>query len=189
MSVSLREDLIFALRHPRVRASAAVFVIAVLLGVSVGFAYWWPIVSNVDELNAAIDDRQQEIASLEYSLRLVKSSGYATRQVDLIEKKLASTFTQAALVQNLATLARQNKVRIISEAYEEGKAKSGYSTLVHEITVQARYSELRSFIAGLQNLPTFTIVQEANFSRSSNPAVIKAHLSIITYRLAEGPQT
>lgn len=178
----IREDLFFSLRHPQGRVSIIVFAISVLLALVVGLAYWWPIVHTASSLKIEIEDRQREIASAEYNLKLAQASADAAQQMDLIEKKLDASVTQADLVQNIASLARRNKVKIVSVSYEEGKVKDGFSPLVHVLTVQAGYPELRGFIAGLQQLPTFTIAQEAVLSRSSNSSVIKAQLNIITYR-------
>lgn len=180
----LKADLIFSLMHPRVRATIVGFVFSASLALIVGVVYWWPVMHSVNRLNAEIDDRRRAISSTEYNARLAQISGLATQQMALIEKKLETSITQAALVQHTASLARRNNVKIISEAYEEGEAKDGYSPLVHVLTVQAGYSELRGFIAGVQQLPTFTIVQEAILARSSNSPVIKAQLNIITYRRA-----
>jgi Tfp pilus assembly protein PilO len=184
MLVAIKEDLFFSLRHPRVRTSIIGFVLSALLALIIGMIYWWPVMHNVNRLRTEIDDRQREISSAEYNIKLAQTSGYAAQQMALIEKKLDTSVTQAVLVQNIATLARRNNVKIISEAYEEGKEKNGYAPLVHELTVQAGYAELRGFISGVQQLPTFTIVQEAILGRSSNSSVIKAQLNIITYRRA-----
>jgi hypothetical protein len=178
----IREDLSFSLRHPQGRFSIIVFAISMLLVLFVGLAYWWPITHTASSLKIEIEDRQREIASAEYNLKLAQASADAAQQMELIEKKLDASVTQADLVQNIASLARRNKVKIVSVAYEEGKVKDGFSPLVHVLTVQAGYPELRGFIVGLQQLPTFTIAQEAVLSRSANSFVIKAQLNIITYR-------
>lgn len=188
MFAAIKADLVFSLRHPRVRYSIVGFVFTMLLVLIVGVFYWWPVMHHVNGLEVEIDKRRGEIASAEYNIRLAQASGHAAQQMTLIEKKLDTSVTQAALVQNIATLARRNKVTIISEAYEEGKEKDGYAPLVHELMVQAGYSELRGFISGVQQLPTLTIVQEAILARSLSSSVIKAQLNIITYRRATGHQ-
>ena len=184
----IKEDFLFSLRHPRVRASIVGLMVTVLIGLTIGMAYWWPITHTANRLKADIEDRRREISSAEYQARLARASGDAAWQMAMIEKKLDTSFTQAFLVQSMAALAHRNNVMIVSEAYEEGKAKDGYSPLVHELSVQAGYAELRSFLVGVQQLPTFTIVQEAVLSRASNSSVIKAQLSIITYRRTAGLQ-
>ena len=186
---ALKEDFFFSIRHPWVRASVIGFVVSALLALIVGMAYWWPITHAAHRLQTQIDERRREISSADYNARLAQAAGYSAQQIELIEKELDTSVTQAVLVQNMAVLARLKNVKIVSEAYEEGKTKDGYSPLVHELTVQAGYSELRSFIAGIQQLPSFTIVQEAVLSRSSNSITIKAQLNIVTYRRAVRPET
>jgi Tfp pilus assembly protein PilO len=189
MLAEIKTDLLFSLRHPRVRASIIGFMLSGGLALIIGMTYWWPVSHTVNRLKNEIDDRRREIASAEYNVKLAQTSGYAAQQMAVIEKKLDTSVTQAALVQNIAALARRNNVKIISEAYEEGRAKDGYAPLVHELTVQAGYAELRSFIAGVQQLPTFTIVQEAILERSLKSSVVKAQLNIITYRRATEHQS
>ena len=189
MLIESKENFLFSLRHPRVRVCIAVLIVMVLMGATITVAYWWPMVRTANSLQADIDERRREISRAEYNAGLAQAVGDAERQITLIEQKLDSSFTQAILMQNIAALARLNNVIIVSEAYEEGKAKDGYSSLVHELSVQAGYAELRGFIVGIQQLPTFTIVQEAVLSRPSNSLIIKAQLSVITYRRAVGPQT
>jgi Tfp pilus assembly protein PilO len=186
MFAAIKADLVFSLRHPRVRYSIVGFVLAMLLVLIVGVFFWWPVMHHVNRLKVEMDNRRREIASAEHNARLAQASGHAAQQMAMIEKKLDTSVTQAALVQNIATLARRNKVTIISEAYEEGREKDGYAPLVHELMVQAGYPELRGFISGVQQLPTLTIVQEAILTRSSNSSAIKAQLNIITYRRAAG---
>ncbi len=171
------------------RASIAGLMVSVLLLVIVGLVYWWPARNAAENLGARIDDRRREIANADFNARLAQASAHAVLQVAQIEKKLDASVTQAVLVQNLEALARRHNVKIISEAYEDGKPIDGYSSLVHELTLQAGYPELRSFIAGLQGLPTFTVVQGAVFGRSSTSIAIRLQLDMITYRRTAGSQT
>lgn len=186
---AIKEDFFFSIRHPWVRASIIGFVVSASLGLIVGMAYWWPIMHSAHRLQIQIDERRREISSADFNAKLAQAAANSALQIELIEKELDTSVTQAVLVQNMAALARLSNVKIVSEAYAEGKAKDGYSPLVHELTVQAGYPELRSFIAGIQQLPSFTIVQEAVLSRSSNSTSIKVQLNIVTYRRALRPKT
>jgi len=178
----IKEDLFFSLRHPQLRISIAGFMTSLLIMLIVGVIFWWPITHTANKLKSEIDSRQREIASAEYTVTLANAFVVADRQMTILEKKLDASVSQAILVQNIAGLARRHNVKIISVAYEDGKVTNGYLPLVHVLTVQAGYAQLRSFIAGLEQLPTFTIAQEAILGRSSNSTVIKAQLNIITYR-------
>lgn len=179
---TLKGDLLFSLRHPLVRTNIVVFVMSMLLLAVVGSGYWWPTKEASESLRTKINDKRREIFNAGFSVKLAQVSGRAAQQVGKIESKLVASTTQAVLVQNLEDLAHRHNVKIISEAYEEGKSNEGYSSFVHELTLQAAYPDLRSFISGLQKLPTFTIVQEAMLGRSSNSHAIKAQLNLITYR-------
>jgi ribosomal protein S12 len=149
--------------------------------------FWWPTTHKANRLRGEIESRQRELASSEYTVNLAKAFAVADQQMSALEKKLDASVSQGVLVQNIAVLARQHNVKIVSVAYEDGKVVNGYVPLVHVLTVQADYAQLRSFIAGLEQLPTFTVAQEAILTRAANSSVIKAQLNIITYRREREP--
>lgn len=180
-----QEDFHYSLRHPRVRTGMLVSAAAVLVMLLVGMAYWWPAWNAAATLKTQIEQKRRQAVEASYSAQLAQISRRAAQHVAQIEKKLDASGTQVNLVQNLATLARRHNVKILSEAYEEGKAKDGYMPFVHELTLQGGYAELRQFLFALQELPTFTIVQDAVMSRAGNSAVIKAQLHLHTYRKAD----
>lgn len=188
MLVAVRNDLRFALKYPRVRVVSKMLGIALLVFVLVGLFYWWPTWYAANKLTSEIDDRRQQIIYAKTSAGLANAANHATQHVAQIEKRLDAAVTQVALVQSLAALARRHNVRILSEAYEEGKPKDSYSPLVHELTIQAGYPALRSFLAGLQELPTFTVVLDTNIARISNSTSLKAQLRLVTYRRVGGHQ-
>ena len=179
------EDFRYSLRHPRVRAGMLVSVVAVLVMLMLGVAYWWPAWNAAATLKAQIEQKRRQAVEASYSAQLAQISRRAAQHIAQIEKKLEASGTQVNLVQNLATLARRHNVKILSEAYEQGKAKDGYVPFVHELTLQGGYAELRQFLVALQELPTFTVVQDAVMSRAGNAAVIKAQLRMHTYRKVE----
>ena len=180
-----REDFRYSLRHPRVRSGVLVSAVAVFVMLLTGVAYWWPALNASATLKLQIEQKRRQAVEASTSAQLVLVSRRAVQHVEQIEKKLAASGTQVNLVQNLSTLARQHNVKILSEAYEEGKAKDGYKPFVHELTLQGGYAELRQFLTALKDLPTFTIVQDAVMSRAGNAAVIKAQLRMHTYRKVE----
>ena len=177
-----QDDFRYSLRHPRVRLGLLAALVSVLLLVAVAIAYWWPAWNGAASLKIQIDLKRRQAVEASYSAQLAQSSWRAAQHVAQIEKKLDASGTQVNLVQNLATLARRHNVKILSEAYEQGKAKDGYMPFVHELTLQGGYAELRQFLIALQELPTFTVVQDAVMSRAGNAVVIKAQLRMLTYR-------
>ena len=180
-----RDDFRYSLRHPRVRAGLMASAAAVLVMLVVGVAYWWPAWNAATNIKAQIEQKRRQAVEASYSGQLAQISRRAAQHVAQIEKKLDASATQVTLVQNLATLARRHNVKILSEAYEEGKAKDGYMPFVHELTLQGGYAELRQFLVALQELPTFTVVQDAVMSRAGNAAAIKTQLRMHTYRKVE----
>jgi hypothetical protein len=185
---AVREDFLFSLRHPRLRSTLLLLMTTLFLLVGTGVFYWWPARNSAEHVRTQIEDKRQEIFRLESSARLAQASGRAAQQVAQIENKLDASVTQASLVKNLAALARKHNVKIISEAYEEGKSEDGYTPLVHTLTLQAGYPQIRGLLSGLQSLPSFTILQEATIGQSPGGAAVRAQLSLITYRRTAGIQ-
>ncbi len=185
MLEAYREDFRYSLRHPRVRTGLLVCAVTTLVMLLAGAVYWWPAWNATATLKTQIEQKRRQAAEASYSAQLALISRRAAQHVAQIDKKLEASGTQVTLVQNLATLARRHNVKILSEAYEQGKAKDGYMPFVHELTLQGGYAELRRFLIALQELPTFTVVQDAVMSRAGNAAVIKAQLRMHTYRKVE----
>lgn len=183
---AIRENFYFSLRHPQLRSSLLLLMITLLFLVGTGVFYWWPARSSAEHVRTQIENKRQEIFRLELSARLAQVSGRAAQQVAQIENKLDASITQASLVKNLAALARKHNVKIISEAYEEGKSEDGYTPLVHTLTLQAGYPQIRGLFSGLQSLPSFTILREATLAQSTGVNAVRAQLSLITYRRTAG---
>lgn len=184
---ALKEDFYFSLRYPQLRISIAGLAFSVLIILFVVLFIWLPTTQTANRLRGDIENRQRELANSEYTVKLAKAFAVADQQMSILENKLDASVSQGVLVQNIAVLARQHNVKIVSVAYEDGKVLNGYIPLVHVLSVQANYAQLRSFIAGLEQLSTFTIAQEAILNRAANSSIIKAQLNIITYRREKEP--
>jgi len=188
MNGTINSSLIFSLRHPRVRFFLLGAAISMLFCLLVGAGYWLPTLRAYSQIQSEISVYRRNTSDIEYQSRLADISEKAAIEVDRIERKVDVAVTQAALVQNMALLARKSNVKIVSESYEEGRPLGEYAPLIQLLMVQAGYGELREFIAGVHRLPSFTLVQEAVITKSANSTVLKAQLRIITYRRDKDPR-
>lgn len=188
MNRAIKISILFSLRHPRVRYCLFGAAISVLFCLLIGAGYWLPTLHAYKQANSEISVHRRNISDIEYQSRLADISGKAAIEVERIERKVDVAVTQAALVQNMALLARKSNVKIVSESYEEGRPLGEYAPLIQLLIVQAGYEELHEFIAGVHRLPSFTLVQEAVFAKSANSTVLKAQLRIITYRRDKDPR-
>ncbi|HXU92416.1 MAG TPA: hypothetical protein VFP33_02045 [Gallionella sp.] len=184
-----KEELLFSLRYPLVRRSLAALMASIILLAGVSMFYWWPARGMEASLNEEIAGKRREIADAEFTAQLVRVSRHAMSQVAQMERKLDAAVTQAALVQNLGLLAQESNVKIVSESYEEGQPEAGYLPLVHGVTLQGAYPDIRNFITGLQGLPTFTVVKGAVFGLASGSGDIRVQLNMVTYRKMIGSNT
>lgn len=182
---SLLEELAFSLRHPRVRWCLGILLVMTVV-ILMMVAYGWPVWRSTQQLQAEIENRRHALVNANFSAQLTAAAQRAALQIENIEKRVDASLTQVALVQHLSALAKLHKVKILSETYEEGKPRDGYTPLVHELTLQADYASLRGFLLGLPQLPTVTMVQEATLERPSTSLLIKAHVRMVTYSRARG---
>lgn len=184
-----REEVLFSLRYPLVRRSLAGLIASIILLAGVAALYWWPAREAMGSLDDRIADKRREIADATFSAQLDRVSRNAASRVVQMERKLDADVTQAELVKNLALLAQDCNVEIVSESYEEGQPEAGYLSLVHGVMLQAQYPDIRNFIMGVQGLPTFTVVKRAVLGSVSDSEDVRVQLDMITYRKVTGPQT
>ena len=176
-------DLRFSLRHPLVRLGMVAGIIAIGLVLIIGGAMWWPARSEVHALRDEIGATRRQAVERLYGAQLAQVYKRTEQQIVVLEAKLNTQTVQVSLLNHLSQLAKKHRVRILSESYEEGKAKNGYAPLYHEITLQGSYSRVRRFLLDIGSLPTLSLVQEAALNRGDGRGrSIKAQLRIVTYR-------
>jgi Tfp pilus assembly protein PilO len=182
----ISDEFFFSFRYPRIRASLIFLSISLFTFLIVGIFYWWPEVHAQNKLAIQIEIKRRETFETDFNARLANISERTLQQVALIEKKLDASATQASLVRNFAVLASKCNVKITAETYEDGKPVDSYTPLLHTLSLQANYHDLRNFISDLQSLPTYTVIQDTVLGRSSGSNSIKAQISLITYRRTAG---
>ena len=180
---ALLHYLLFFARHPLVKLGTVASLCSLLIVLSVGFGYWWPIERGYSELLRETETKRKEMVNSVRAADINRSYSYSAKQIEVLEKKLNVEAAQTDLVKHLSALAKKQNIKIISEMYEEGQAQKGYVPLHLDLNLQGSYSALRRFISDLQSLPTWTYVREGTLSGSQEGVgVLKAHLRLVTYR-------
>ncbi len=180
----LLQDLRYAARHPWIRAGLASLAL-LLLGLAVGVGYGWPAYRERQALIGQIETQRRAAVEALHTADVARVYRIAKLATGALEQKLNAATGQADMVKHLERLAVQRRVRIVSQAYEEGKTKSEYAPLYLDIGLQANYASLREFLADIHTLPAWVEVQEMNLERSrEHPGLIKASLRLLTYRKA-----
>lgn len=180
----LRECGAFALRAPMVRAGLYAMVASALwLCASAGF-YWLPQAHATQKLQDALERaRARAVAALERR-QTARLYIVATRRMAVLEKKMRMPHPQASLIGELAGLAQREHVEIAGEAYAEGApdGRGAYRRLDCDLALQGPYGDMRAFLAGLQNLPTWTLVREgALVAVPGSIGTVKARLRLATF--------
>lgn len=176
------EDIVYWLRYPIIKMGMIMSAIAVIVAVVVGAGYWWPAYSETQNLAGAIEAKRQQIIEEARAAQIYGAYFNAAKQVVIFEKKINSHIGQADLVSNIDRLAIKQNLRIISEAYDEGKEKNGHMPLYLDLTLQGDYQSLRGFFLDIHTLPTWSFIEEASISRlQGQENLIKAQLRLITY--------
>ncbi len=181
---SLFQDLRYAGRHPWIKAGLASFAL-LLMGVVVSIGYGWPAYRERQALIGQIDTQRRAAVDALHTADVMRVYHAAKVAAGALEQKLNAASGQADMVKSLERIATKHHVRIVSQAYEEGKIKNEYSPLYLDISLQANYASLREFLADIHTLPVWVEVQEMNLERSrEHPGLIKASLRLLTYRKA-----
>lgn len=180
----LLESWRYAARHPLAK-TALISHLFLLMAIGVGLGYWWPAYREHRTLIMQIETQRRAVVDALHAADVTHASRAAKSAAGVLEQKLNASGGQSDLVKSLERLAVKHHVRIISQAYEEGKVKSEYLPLYLDIGLQANYVSLREFLADIHALPVWIEVQEMVFERSrEHPGLIKAHLRLLTYRQA-----
>lgn len=178
------ENWRYATRHSAIKA-ALVSLALLLIVTGVTFGYWWPADRERRTLMAQIDMQRRAAVEALQASDMERAYRSARSTVEVLEQKLNASGGQADLVKSIERIAAKRRVRIVSQAYEDAKAKSDFVALYLDIGLQADYPSLREFLADLHTLPVWVEVQEMNLERSrEHIGLIKAGLRLLTYRKA-----
>ena len=168
--------------HPWIKAALASLSLLLIMA-GVAFGYWWPAEREHRSLMAQIETQRRVTVDALQAAEIARAYRTARSAAEVLERKLNASGGQADLVKSIERIAAKRRVRIVSQTYEEAKAKGEYSPLFLDIGLQANYSSLREFLADLHTLPVWIEVQEMNLERSREQAgLIKAGLRLLTYR-------
>lgn len=180
------DGLRYAFRHPYVRAGAWINLALAVAAIATA-AIRWPVAQQHAELTATIDAKRKQIVYAMQAGEMMRNYRHAQTVVPRLEQKLQAGVRQSDLIDQLGRLARQHDVRVLSQTFEEGKARGAYSPLHVNIALQGRYGALRDFLDGLSSLPLWLEIQEAGLERArETPDAVRAQLRLTALRKAPG---
>ncbi|MBI5783119.1 MAG: type 4a pilus biogenesis protein PilO [Gammaproteobacteria bacterium] len=178
------DNLRYACRHPWVRWGAWINL-GLAVAVVVAALVRWPAAQQHRELEAAIDGKRKQMVYAMQAGEMMRQFRHAQVVLPRLERKLQAGARQSDLIDSLGRLARQHDVRVLSQAFDEGKLRGAYSALHVNIALQGRYDTLRNFLDDLSSLPLWIEVQEAGIERArETPDAVRAQLRLTVLRKA-----
>jgi len=176
-------SLSYSARHPFVRTGLLANAVLAVVLLMVTAVVWWPAQREQTTLIDQIDIKRRAVVEAVRAADIVRAYESAARSIDMVEKKLNASASQADLVRHLARIAGKRQVRIVSESYSEAKAPTEYQSLFLDLSVEGRYIAFRDFLLDIPTLPTWIEVQDARIERARDASgSIKAQIRLMTYR-------
>ncbi len=176
------QTLRYTLRHPYVRLGLWANGTLALLAVVV-FAFWWPVTRDHQVLTETVDGKRRQMINALQAGDMLQAYRHAQVAVPKLEEKLRIGARQSELIDHLGRLTRQHDVRVLSQAFEDGKMRGAYLPLQINLTLQGSYSALRDLLDDLPTLPVWTEIQEMNLERSrESPELVRAQLRLLAFR-------
>lgn len=186
MDLQLLPQLRLATRFPYNRLGMRVLPVVLVVFLLMLIVIWWPVASKHTGLSEQAASMRTELISVIRLNELSNEYKQARQAVQQVESKLDRVIPLSEFVERLNNLAQQNQVQIISESRNIGKIRSGYLPIYQELNIEADYTSIRRFLAGLSNLPTWTLVQELRLTRQKNTTNLKASLTLVTFQKQTG---
>lgn len=175
-------DCKFSMRHPIVIIGLLSLTLVTASTLIFGALYWWPMHSEKGQGQTELALLRKDIIHHTQKIELAKAYYHTKDAIIELENKLNAKNSQAALVGNLTRLAKLDKIKILSESYEEGREENGYIPLYQEIILQGKYPAIKRFLSDVQALKTWTVIREARLERVKKRNYIKAVLTLVTFR-------
>lgn len=177
-------DLVrYFLAHPKVKRAWIASVVAIVVTLGVWLAYWLPLQNNISVLQQEITLKRRALVNTVEQQKMVNAYRRVSKQVGVLKGKLRYRGSQSDLVRNLTRLAKKHRVTIVSESFDEGKTKHGYSSLILDLNLRGSYPAIRAFIRDIPSLPSWSVIQSARLEASrKNRQRIKTTLRLVTYR-------
>ena len=173
----------YSIRCKEVRPGILALLTAAVFCVAIALAWWGPAKREHAQLLRSIDAKRAAMVAAVRSGQVAQAQREALPVVARLEKKLEVRASQAELIQGIARLAARRGVRVVSQAFDEGKVQGSAAPLYLELGLQGDYLSLRRLMGDLATLPMWIEVVEERLERAGeNGALVKAQMRLLTYR-------
>jgi Tfp pilus assembly protein PilO len=183
---SLGNFFIFSFRHPKIQRAAWIALALWTADVLVLAFFWLPAALQYHQLESRIGGYRKAEQEAREAVAEAARYGQLESQTRALETKWGIPITQSGLIESLGTLASHLGLKIISQNFDP-PVSGGPRAFRQTITLMGSYSSLRRFLAGLEDLPTLTVVQQVQMERvGEDAAQIRATLRFSTFLKSPG---
>ncbi len=179
----------YSLRCKAVRLGSYALLGAAATGLAVAGAWWLPAQREHARLEGDVMARRAAMADAARAAGVGEAQRKALAALALQEKKLGARAGQAELIRDVAHLASQRGMRVVSQSFDEGRTQAGDGALYLNLGLTGSYPSLRSLLDDFAALPVWLEVVEAHIERASEGGgLVRAQLRLVTYRASRGQQ-
>lgn len=183
------ELLRYTLRSRTARSSLYALAGAAAACLAVAGAWWLPAQREHAQLEQDIAMRRAAIVDAARAAGVADAQRKALAAVGLLEKKLGARAGQAELIRDVAHLASQRGMRVMTQSFDQGRTQSGEDALYLNLGLTGSYPSLRLLLDDFAGLPVWLEVVEAHVERANEGGgMIRAQLRLATYRASGGRQ-
>jgi len=172
----------YSLRARMARFAMYAMVAAAAIWLAVAAIWWLPAQREHARLERDIAARRAMIVDAARAAQVADAERKAQAGLALFEKKLAAHAGQAQLIRDVARLAAQRGMRVVSQSFDDGRSQPGDGALYLNLGLTGSYPALRRLLADFSGLPVWLEVVEAHIERGGEGGQVRAQLRLLTYR-------
>lgn len=162
-SLSLREKVLLVI-------SAIIFIFLIA-----EFAFIKPLMTKkINIQNEIVNlnlEKMQGISSNETNNKLISQYGADENKYNELIKEFSNNTSQQQIVKDLIQLGRDKNIQIENISFEKGQTESNYKKIIINsgtLNIQGGYSDILSFIKGMQNNNTEVNINGITISQKNN---------------------
>jgi Tfp pilus assembly protein PilO len=170
---------------PVVRRGVWVLISAIALIVLTERIYWQPARAAHSALRDEVIALQSNRTQLQTRVDAVPTYIETMAALDVLEARLAAPVDRSGVVERLADVSTAADTQIIHGANSFGRPRGDIRPVLQDLTIEGGYAQITSFLQGLAQVDTMTLLRSAEFSTNADGSAVRLQLKLMT--LSAGP--
>jgi hypothetical protein len=172
----------YTLLHPKVKKAAWAACLCLVLDLLVLALFWGPVAFQHHRLEKGIRDYRRAEREARQAVENSQQYEQLVKRAASLEAKWETPVTQSELIESLTRLSSKNGLKVISQDFDVTPGKGGGQSFRQNLALAGSYASLRHFLAGLENLPSLTVVETARLEREGLAgSEVRASLQLSTF--------